>query len=80
MLLVGDAGYGSRASLNEDFAIAANGLNLPLSFQMDAWVDTGNNDCWSSVTLGSGQNLIRLQQRREIRHPAKKERQSWKSG
>jgi autotransporter-associated beta strand protein len=59
MLLVGDAGYGSRASLNEDFAIAANGLDQPLSFQFDAWVsDTGNGECWSSIAIGGGQNLI----------------------
>ena len=59
MLLVGDAGYGSRASLNQDFSTIANDLNLPLSFQFDAWVtDTANTACWASITLGSGQNLI----------------------
>ncbi len=58
MLLVGDAGYSARASLNEDFSIAANGLDLPIAFQIDAWVDTGNDDCWSSIAIGSGQNLI----------------------
>lgn len=58
MLLVGDASYGSLASLNEDFSIAANGLNRPISFQFDAWAgDTGNGDCWASVALGSGQNI-----------------------
>ncbi len=58
MLLVGDTGYGSRASLNEDFAIASGSLDLPLSFQFDAWVDTGNSDCWSSIAIGSAQNLF----------------------
>jgi autotransporter-associated beta strand protein len=59
MLLVGDAGFGSNASLSEDFSIAANGLNQPISFQFDATVsDTSNGDCWASITIGSGQNLI----------------------
>ena len=59
MLLVGDAGFGSNASLNEDFSIAANGLDQPISFQFDATVsDTANGECWSSITIGSGQNLI----------------------
>ena len=59
MLLVGDAGFGSNASLNEDYSIAANGLDQPISFQFDATVsDTANGECWSSITIGSGQNLI----------------------
>ncbi len=59
MLLVGDAGFGSNASLNEDFAIATNGLDQPISIQFDATLsDTSNGECWSSFTIGSGQNLI----------------------
>lgn len=57
MLLVGDGGYGSRASLNEDFALVGNEFDQALAFQVDAWVDTGNNDAWSSVVIGTGQNL-----------------------
>jgi autotransporter-associated beta strand protein len=59
MLLVGDVGFGSNASLNEDFSIAANGLDQPISIQFDATVsDTSNGECWSSFAIGSGQNLI----------------------
>ncbi|MCU0750452.1 MAG: DUF6055 domain-containing protein, partial [Akkermansiaceae bacterium] len=59
MLLVGDAGFGSNASLNEDFSIAANGLDQPIAIQFDATVsDTSTGECWSSITIGSGQNLI----------------------
>lgn len=57
MLLVGDAGFGSRASLNEDFALVANEFDQALAFQVDARVDTGNDECWSSVVIGTGQNL-----------------------
>jgi autotransporter-associated beta strand protein len=57
MLLVGDSGYHSRASLNQDFALLANEFEQPLAFQMDAWVDTGNDTCWASVVLGNSQNL-----------------------
>ena len=57
MLLVGDGGYHSRASLNQDFALVADEFDQALAFQMDAWVDTGNADSWSSVVIGSGQNL-----------------------
>jgi autotransporter-associated beta strand protein len=57
MLLVGDAGYNSRASLNRDFALVANEFDQPLAFQMDAWVDTGNDSCWASVVIGSAQNI-----------------------
>jgi autotransporter-associated beta strand protein len=57
MLLVGDGGYHSRASLNEDFALLANEFEQPLAFQMDAWVDTGSDTCWASVVLGSSQNI-----------------------
>ena len=54
MLLVGDSGYGASTSLNQDFAAPANEADLPLSFQMDAWVtDTGNTSCWSSISIGS---------------------------
>jgi autotransporter-associated beta strand protein len=59
MLLVGDAGYAARSSLNQNFATLANTADLPLTIQMDAWVtDTTNLSCWASITLGSGQNLI----------------------
>lgn len=59
MLLVGDAGYCARASLNQNFATLANATDLPVSFQMDAWVtDTTNNACWASITIGSGLNLL----------------------
>lgn len=59
MLLVGDAGYGSTASLNQDFSVPANGLDLPVSIQFDVWVsDTGVASCWSSFTIGSAQNII----------------------
>jgi autotransporter-associated beta strand protein len=59
MLLVGDSGYGSTASLNQDFSTIANGLDLPLSFQFDAWVtDTGVTSCWSSITIGSAKNIL----------------------
>jgi hypothetical protein len=59
MLLVGDLGYGSTASLNQDFAIPANEANLPLSIQLDAWVtDTTNAACWSSIAIGSAQNIL----------------------
>ena len=57
MLLVGDSGYNSRASLNQDFALVANEFDQALAFQMDAWVDTGNDSSWSSVVIGSGQGL-----------------------
>ena len=59
MLLVGDVGYSARASLNQNFATLANTTDMPVSFQMDAWVtDTSNNACWASITIGSGQNLL----------------------
>lgn len=59
MLLVGDAGYASSASLNEDFSSIANSLGQPISFDFDASVsDTANGDCWSSITIGSRQNII----------------------
>jgi autotransporter-associated beta strand protein len=57
MLLVGDGGYHSRASLNQDFALVANEFDQALAFQMDIWVDTGNDNSWSSVVIGNGQNL-----------------------
>ena len=61
MLLVGDSGYGARASLNQDFSSVANAHNFPLSFQFDAWVsDTSAASCWTSITIGNGQNLIVL--------------------
>ena len=59
MLLVGDTGYAARSSLNRNFATLANTADLPLTFQMDAWVtDTSNPSCWASITIGSGQNLV----------------------
>jgi hypothetical protein len=59
MLLAGDAGYGSTASLNQDFSVAANKTNLPLSFQFDARLtDTAVSSCWSSITIGSAKNII----------------------
>jgi autotransporter-associated beta strand protein len=59
MLLAGDFGYAARSSLNRNFATLANTADLPLTFQMDAWVtDTSNPSCWASITLGSGQNLL----------------------
>jgi autotransporter-associated beta strand protein len=57
MLLVGDSGYNSRASLNQDFALVADEFDQALAFQMDVWVDTGNDSSWSSVAIGSGQGL-----------------------
>ena len=57
MLLVGDSGYNSRASLNQDFASVANEFDQALAFQMDVWVDNGNDSSWSSVAIGSGQGL-----------------------
>jgi autotransporter-associated beta strand protein len=59
MLLVGDAGFASSASLNEDFSSMANSLRQPISLEFDATVsDTSNGDCWSSITIGSRQNII----------------------
>lgn len=59
MLLAGDSGYAARSSLNQNFATLANTADLPLTFEMDAWVtDTSNPSCWASITLGSGQNLL----------------------
>lgn len=59
MLLAGDSGYAARSSLNQNFATLANTADLPLIFEMDAWVtDTSNPSCWASITLGSGQNLL----------------------
>ncbi|MFM2296441.1 MAG: hypothetical protein RL117_148 [Verrucomicrobiota bacterium] len=59
MLLVGDSGYAARASLQQNFATLANSSDLPVSFQMDAWVtDTSSNACWAAVTMGNGQNML----------------------
>ena len=59
MLLVGDFGYAARASVNQNFATLANAADLPVTFQMDAWVTgTSNSACWSSITIGSSLNLI----------------------
>ena len=59
LLLVGDTGYAARCSPNRNFATLANTADLPLTFQMDAWItDTSNASCWACITLGSGQNLI----------------------
>ncbi len=59
MLLVGDAGYGATAALNQDFSTPANAFDLPLSIQMDARVtDTTVPGCWSSIGIGSAKNII----------------------
>lgn len=59
MLLVGDAGYGARASINQDFAVLANEADMPIAFSLDAWVtDTTVTSCWSSVAIGNAQNLL----------------------
>jgi hypothetical protein len=59
MLLVGDTGYAATASLNLDLSTPANEANLPLSIQLDSRVtDTTNADTWSSITIGSAQNIF----------------------
>jgi len=58
MLLVGDAGYGATAALNQDFSTPANAFDLPLSLQVDARVtDTTVPGCWSSIGIGSAKNV-----------------------
>ena len=59
MLLVGDAGYGARASLTQEFGALANEADMPIAFSMEAWVtDTTVTSCWAAVTLGNAQNLL----------------------
>lgn len=57
MLLAGDNGFHSRASLNQDFALVADEFDQALAFQMDASVVDGNDGAWSSVVIGAGQNI-----------------------
>lgn len=59
MLLVGDAGYGARASLKQDLAAVANEADMPVAISLDAWVtDTAVSSCWVAVTIGNAMNLI----------------------
>ena len=59
ILLVGDSGFGSRASLNRDFSAIANSLDAPLDIRLDAWLtDTTVAECWVGVTLGSARNIL----------------------
>ncbi len=47
------------ASLNQNFAEQANGLNKPLKVQFDLKItDSSNNSNWSTVAIGSSQNLF----------------------
>lgn len=58
MLLVGDAGYGATAALNQEFSTPTNEFDLPISIQLDARVtDTTVPDCWSSICIGSARNI-----------------------
>ncbi|MCB1131362.1 MAG: autotransporter-associated beta strand repeat-containing protein, partial [Verrucomicrobiae bacterium] len=55
----GGTGLDLRASLNHNFAVETNGLNLPLKVQFDLKItDSSDPSNWATVAIGSTQNAF----------------------